>query len=580
MTTKTITTSGGTYTNSGVFGSTSYSTGAGITMTGSNEVLINTGSILGGGPGYGALRTENANESVTNQVGGFIYGAQNNDSGIYSSAIGTVTNFGIIKSASATIGGSGCGVAMENGGAVTNNTGGTISGGGIIIQNAAGTVINSGLISGSSGYGAIALNDGGVVTNLAGAIDAVGGTYGVRIAGAAGTVTNAGTIVGGSLYGVYLTSGGAVDNQAGTISASIGGYGVRISGAGTVTNAGTITGGTNTGSAVKLDPGYVDRVIVDPGAVFIGTVDGGVISKSTLELAAGSGTITGFGSRYLNFGTIKFDASSNWTVTANATASAARAAISGAVIDGFGAGDTIGLAGFVANRSTTVSSTDFVLTNAGGTSVALHFGAPLTSFSYITGAFGTDLTALCFCAGTAIATPAGETLVEHLRPGDVVLTDHNGPRLVTWIGEGKVLATRGKRSAATPVIVAAGALGRGVPHRDLRVTKGHSLYLDEVLIPVEFLVNHRTIRWDDHAQEVHVFHVELETHDAAGGQRRAGRELSRRRESLAVPERQPELGTAGAGAVRADPDRWCRGRRSVAPAVGAGGPARVAADDG
>jgi hypothetical protein len=81
------------------------------------------------------------------------------------------------------------------------------------------------------------------------------------------------------------------------------------------------------------------------------------------------------------------------------------------------------------------------------------------------------------------------------------------------MGEGKVLATRGKRSSATPVIVRSGALGPGVPGRDLRITKGHSLYLDDVLIPVEFLVNHRTILWDDHAQEVHVFHVELATHD-------------------------------------------------------------------
>jgi hypothetical protein len=58
-----------------------------------------------------------------------------------------------------------------------------------------------------------------------------------------------------------------------------------------------------------------------------------------------------------------------------------------------------------------------------------------------------------------------------------------------------------------------GALADNVPHRDLRVTKGHSLYIDDVLIPVEFLVNHRSILWDDHAQEVSVYHIELATHD-------------------------------------------------------------------
>jgi Hint domain len=34
-----------------------------------------------------------------------------------------------------------------------------------------------------------------------------------------------------------------------------------------------------------------------------------------------------------------------------------------------------------------------------------------------------------------------------------------------------------------------------------------------VLIPVEFLVNHRSILWDDRAQEVTVYHLELDTHD-------------------------------------------------------------------
>jgi hypothetical protein len=76
-----------------------------------------------------------------------------------------------------------------------------------------------------------------------------------------------------------------------------------------------------------------------------------------------------------------------------------------------------------------------------------------------------------------------------------------------------VLATRGRRGPATPVIVRKGALGPNVPSQDLRVTKGHAFWFDGVLIPVEFLVNHRSILWDDRAQEVSVYHVELDTHD-------------------------------------------------------------------
>ena len=122
-------------------------------------------------------------------------------------------------------------------------------------------------------------------------------------------------------------------------------------------------------------------------------------------------------------------------------------------------------------------------------------------------------TALCFCAGTLIATPAGHTAVENLSPGDRVLTASGAVRPIVWIGTGRVLATRGQRSAATPVIVKKGAFADNVPFQDLRVTKGHAFYLDNVLIPVEFLVNHKSILWDDRAQEVAIFHIELATHD-------------------------------------------------------------------
>ncbi|WP_158923797.1 Hint domain-containing protein [Acidisphaera sp. S103] len=124
-----------------------------------------------------------------------------------------------------------------------------------------------------------------------------------------------------------------------------------------------------------------------------------------------------------------------------------------------------------------------------------------------------SLLPLCFCAGTLIATPTGEAAVETLARGDTVLTAKGQARRVTWIGRGRVLATRGRRGPATPVIVRKGALADNVPHADLHVTKGHAFLVDGVLIPVEFLVNHRSILWDDRAQEVSLYHVELDTHD-------------------------------------------------------------------
>jgi hypothetical protein len=129
------------------------------------------------------------------------------------------------------------------------------------------------------------------------------------------------------------------------------------------------------------------------------------------------------------------------------------------------------------------------------------------------GGSGTDVTVLCFCAGTHIATPTGEVVVERLSVGDLVLTLDGRRVPIKWIGTGQSLLPPGQRIGARPVIVRAGALDDAVPRHDLRLTKGHSLYLEGVLIPVENLINHRTILWDDEASSVAVYHIELATHE-------------------------------------------------------------------
>ncbi|WP_373356756.1 Hint domain-containing protein [Pseudoroseicyclus sp. CXY001] len=82
----------------------------------------------------------------------------------------------------------------------------------------------------------------------------------------------------------------------------------------------------------------------------------------------------------------------------------------------------------------------------------------------------------CFTPGTAIATPRGEVPVESLREGDRIITRDNGIQEIRWVGRKDVTA-RDLFGAPQlkPVLIKAGALGNGLPERDMMVSPNHRL---------------------------------------------------------------------------------------------------------
>ena len=120
----------------------------------------------------------------------------------------------------------------------------------------------------------------------------------------------------------------------------------------------------------------------------------------------------------------------------------------------------------------------------------------------------------CFVRGTRIAVPGGETAVEALASGDLVLTAAGLARPVRWIGTrsyaGRFLAANPRLH---PVRIRAGALGVGLPRRDLLVSPSHAMLLDGVLVPAACLVDGASIVLERGLRDVDYFHVELDTHD-------------------------------------------------------------------
>ena len=502
-----------------------------VYVGGAAGTVVNAGSLIG--TYYGVHLAFGG--SITNAAGGLITGA---NIGVYvnGNAAGTVVNAGSI----------GGGVFLYGGGSVTNAEGAAITGGqGVYFgHGGAQAVYNAGDITGTYAFG-VAIRNGGSLTNSVSGVIA-GQTNGVNVIGA-GTVVNLGSITSAHGDGIRFAAGGYIGNGSSGVISGVVIYG----GAGTVANAGSIAG--YGGTAVAFDFAGANRLIVDPNAVF----GGNVVAQGTanvLELASGAstGTIAGIGTSFSGFGTVETDNGAHWVVSGAVTAGTIDiAAGSGLTLTGadsapvdftansgmLGLVDPAGFAAAVfgfqpgdAIDFTTVScsgritagvngANELTLTS-GGTMLAEIQLDPDQNFTGITftatpdGGDGNIVTAtLCFCAGTMIATPSGEIPVERLAVGDKVLTASGAVRPIVWIGVGKAMATPGRRGAATPVIVRRGALADSVPHRDLHVTKGHSVYLDGVLIPVEFLVNHRSIQWDDHAQVVSLYHIELEAHD-------------------------------------------------------------------
>ena len=124
------------------------------------------------------------------------------------------------------------------------------------------------------------------------------------------------------------------------------------------------------------------------------------------------------------------------------------------------------------------------------------------------------LAVACFLRGTRLRTDKGETPVEALNVGDLVITASGEARPIRWLGRRRIEIARfpGEASQILPICVTKGAFGDQLPLRDLWLSPEHCLAFDGALIPVKILLNGKSVAQHERAQ-VEYWHVELDSHD-------------------------------------------------------------------
>ena len=187
-----------------------------------------------------------------------------------------------------------------------------------------------------------------------------------------------------------------------------------------------------------------------------------------------------------------------------------------AVINDFIAGDKIVVQG-TSIAATSYDETTDVLTlfNASHTSIGtLQFGPDVTGADLAADSNGDiGAPAVCFAAGTRIATPGGDVPVERLAAGDPITTLHGEACPVRWLGRRRIdLTTHPRPDTVAPVRIQRGAFADNVPHSDLLLSPDHAIFVDGMLICAHQLINGTTIRQEKDWTAVEYFHVKLDTH--------------------------------------------------------------------
>lgn len=277
-------------------------------------------------------------------------------------------------------------------------------------------------------------------------------------------------------------------------------------------------------------------------------LDGGA-GADVLDAGSGDDTLTGATGDLLTGGTgndrFAFDGTSSFTITDFADDKSALDD------DDSSNNDFVDLSAFYRNvyQARDDLADDGVLNH----SVAgENYLGPITGGLTLTGASGSDLTAdttalgVCYAAGTLIQTMNGEIPVENLVKGDLIRVADGDWQPLMWIGARKIDGDHLRRMPnMRPIRISAGALGRGLPLRDLIVSPQHRMIVsskivrrmfdtDEIFIAAKKLVGLPGIEIAYDVAEVDYFHLLFERHEVIFAEGAPSESLFLGQESLKI----------------------------------------------
>ncbi len=156
---------------------------------------------------------------------------------------------------------------------------------------------------------------------------------------------------------------------------------------------------------------------------------------------------------------------------------------------------------FINTVNTALNTTVTLTTTTSGSGQVLAAPTPANEYNQIvftvSGGYATvnhiTGTPNCFAAGTMITTDRGDVAVEDLIAGDLVRAKDGRLTPVTWLGTQEIDTRLMHPAQVNPICITAGALGNGLPKRDLHLSPDHAVEIDGTLYNAGALVNSESI---------------------------------------------------------------------------------------